>query len=249
MDLGSPPVNRPRFPETDPEEMDQTLVSSMIETLVTNVTNSAIDNQQEEAARTPPQESEMTVIKYPEATPQFSPALVSPSRAGDRADGGMSPMNTASAEAANFEVSALGNDSDSAQARTLKTGETSRDLGVEDACKSVLDSSAAEVKVEDEPVETHMKAGPLSPFAPLPQGALRPEPQPLPVQQVASQIGPSVTQRQQVALLSCMLQHFAAAVPKTLLQMQENYGIQAKESVSWLGQHPLQLNPLSSEVA
>jgi len=72
---------------------------------------------------------------------------------------------------------------------------------------------------------------------------------PLPVHQVASRHFPTASQRQQVALLSCMLQHFAAAVPKTLMQMQESYGIATEESASWSGQHPLQHTPISSEVA
>jgi hypothetical protein len=258
MELGSPAVSR------SCEPMDQALVSTMIETLVTNVTESAI------AADAPvaPDASH----ESPEASPRSCPTASPP-----RADGGMSPMNTTSDPLSAASVTPM----NQTAVRPSGTPEPQRRLATKpdqkltprpsatSSASSSSSSSASEraaMKRNLEPLAldesststgtrargraraskamVKVKQEPREPKAPITQL--------LPIDHVASQLVPQVSQQQQVALLSCMLQHFAAAVPKTLLQMQENYGMleTSDERASWSGKsHPLRHNPISSEVA
>jgi hypothetical protein len=227
--------------DSDTEAMDQELVTTMIETLVSNVTESAI---------TPTDSGESSEHKHEKRheSPGTSPRN-DPMSSG-RADGGMSPMNTATSEVTQpasvtpMNQAAKRQSSTTESTRRLATDTEKMDLASPTTLESTLHdvkmepgTDSAKLKIKQESTEPAIRMR-----SPIPT-------QLLPVPQLASRINPQVTQKQQLALLSCMLQHFAAAVPKTLLQMQENFGVDSSEEAASWTQHPLQHTPALSEVA
>jgi len=248
MDTSPLPIDRD--PSTD---MDQALVSTMIETLVTNVTESAISSDSPSPVPTEPKNSH--THQSPGASPR-GPGSPDPIRA----DGGMSPMNTTTSDSLEPTSVQSVTPMNQAAVRPIGATEPQRRLSTEPIQKRPSDE-----KQEAAPVTESARAAMKLKLEPLSLGGggagaagtgramvkVKEEPaentlvqtRPVPVHKVA----PQVTQQQQVALLSCMLQHFAAAIPKTLAQMQENYGmISGENNASW---SPLKHTPMSSEVA
>jgi len=254
MDTSPLPLDR------DPAPMDQELVTTMIETLVTNVTESAYSDSEPESSH-----------KSPGGSPRGA-GCMSPDQ---RADGGMSPMNTTTSDSLEpasvtpmNQAAVRPSGSTDSTPRRLPTEPDQRepdhqkpsaatDVSTKTASASSASASApsesglAAMKLKLEPLSLD-NCGASSATTTPQRVKVKEEPKEsslIPAKLVPlHQAAPAqVTQQQQVALLSCMLQHFAAAVPKTLMQMQENYGmISSDEGSSW---SPLKHTPISSEVA
>jgi len=248
LPLGSPPIpGSSEFSLDDGSEpMDQALVNEVIEALVTNVTTSALVATDDTMMKTDDGATlALTRLSVsPEASPRssVSPSNTSPNLGNGRANraeehGVISPMNTTTSTSANKNGDEAGTKS-----KACIAGDSHRRRPTAPERKDAfIDPTMQKIKIEGGSSEQKR-------FNFEPQSALPTHP--LSMQDVASRLAPQVTQRQQIALLSCMLQHFAAAVPKTLMQMQESYGASVTdESAFWSGQHPLQHNPISSEVA
>lgn len=245
LELGSPPPRQHSFNrmDSDADAMDQELVTTMIETLVSNVTESAITPTDSGKSS---EHSHEKRHESPGTSPRNDP-MCGPS---GRADGGMSPMNTATSEVTQpasvtpMNQAAKRQSSTTEPTRRLATDTEKMDL----ASPTTLESTLHEVKREPGTDSVKLKIKHESTEPAIRMRSPSPT-QLLPVPQLASRINPQVTQKQQLALLSCMLQHFAAAVPKTLLQMQENFGVDSNEEAASWTQHPLQHTPALSEVA